>query len=449
MSSERKLSRRDFAGLAAGALAAGPFFLFPARARAQQKTLRIAHWSHFVPEYDQWFAQVHAKAWGERHDTYVVVESIPVEAIRARAMAEVVAGKGHDLFMFPWPPAEFQPHVIDHTELYQAVARQHGTVNRIGHKSTFDPKTKTYFALADSWVPAPLHVFQDYWAEVNMPFGPPTYDSLRSGAKRIRAQRGIPAGLALAPSLESNTTLHTLLYGFNSQILDAEGTVTINNARTTAALRFVKALYEDAGTAEQLTWGPSGNVRAMLSRRTSCTLNAISLLRAAEKENPDVAKKILLTPPLMGSAGIVAVPHVTSCSAIWSFAENKDGAKQFLIDFIDDFKTAYEKSEGCNFPMYQNTVPNLLVRLQNDPRADPSWKYEALKDTLHWTANLGFPGFANPVAMEVFGTSVIPKMFASVVRGELSPEDAARSAESDVRRIAEKWTQSQWPIGRE
>jgi multiple sugar transport system substrate-binding protein len=384
---------------------------------------------------------VYAIDWGRKHDTRVVVDLIPAAKINARAAAEVAAGKGHDLFMFPWPPAEYQDHVIDHTEIYQTVGSRHGTVNRIGHKSTFDPKTKRYFAFADSWMPSPLHYFEDYWKEVGIPFGPVHYDGLRSGAKRLRAKLGIPCGLALGPSLEGNITLHTLLYAFHSGVLDANGNVIINkNARTIAALKYVKALFEDAGTPEQLIWGPSDNARAMQARKTSCTLSAISLLRAAEREHPEVAKNIMLSPPLVGSAGIMAIPHVTSCSVIWNFAENKAGAKQFLADLIDNFKTVYEKSQGCNFPTYQNTVPNLIRRLENDPKAEPSFKYIRLKDALHWTPNMGFPGYATPVAMEVFNTFVIPRMFISVVKSELSPEDAARRAETEVQRISEKWS---------
>ena len=432
-------SRRDFLRLAASTAAWGPFFLFPHR--AQPKTLKIARWVHFLPEYDQWFDGVYAKEWGKQHDTRVEVDLIPVDRIHARADADVAAGKGHDLFMFPWPPAEYTRHVIDHTEIYQTVGARHGNVNRIGHKSTYDPKTRRYFAFADSWMPAPLHYFADYWSEVGTPFGPVHYNGLRSGAKRLRAKLGIPCGLALAPSLEGNITLHNLLYGFNGRVLDADGNVAIHkNYGTISALKYVKALYEDAGTSEQLTWGPSGNVQAMQSRRTSCTVNAISLLRAAEKQDPNVAKNILVSPPLLGPAGIMAAPHVSSCSVIWNFAENKAGAKQFLADLIDNFKTVYEKSQGCNFPMYQNTVPDLIRRLENDPKAEPSYKYTRLKDALHWTPNLGFPGYATPVAMEAFNTFVIPRMFISVVKGELSPEDAARRADTEVQRIAEKWS---------
>jgi hypothetical protein len=41
--------------------------------------------------------------------------------------------------------------------------------------------------------------------------------------------------------------------------------------------------------------------------------------------------------------------------------------------------------------------------------------------------------------MEVFETFVIPRMFGRVVKGGLSPEDAARAAEKEVNSIYEKW----------
>jgi multiple sugar transport system substrate-binding protein len=154
-----------------------------------------------------------------------------------------------------------------------------------------------------------------------------------------------------------------------------------------------------------------------------------------------VAAKIRISPPLLGSAGILAFPHVTNCSAVWNFADNQDGAKQFLIDLIQNSTTAYDKSEGCNFPFYQVTVPDLIIRLERDPHGDPPYKYKDLRDALYWTRNLGFPGYANPVGMEVFNSFVVPKMFISVVNGDLSPEDAAHAAEAEVLRISDRWKQ--------
>jgi multiple sugar transport system substrate-binding protein len=424
-------SRRSFIGLAG----AGTALAF-----ARQKTLKIAKWSHSAPGFDEWFDSVYVKEWGAQHDTNVIVERIPVDKIDTRAAAEVAAGKGHDLFMFPWPPATYQKHAIDHTEIYQAVGNRHGNVNALGHRSTFNPKIKRYFAFADSWIPAPVHYFKDYWGEANTPLGPSNYDTLRAGAKKIRAQRGIPCGLSLGPGLEGSITFQTALLAFRSSVQDDEGDVSVNSSHMTIeALKYFKSLYEMAGTPEALTWGSSGNAGAMLARKTSCTVNAISLVRSAEKANPELAANIQLRPPLLGPGGVLAVPHVTSCSVIWNFSENKDGAKQFLVDLIDNFKTVFEKSGSCNFPIYQNTVPDLIRRLSNDPSGGPLFKYEELKDALKWTRNLGFPGFATPEYMETFNTAVIPRMFAEVIKGSLSPEDAARSAENEMKRIYEKW----------
>jgi multiple sugar transport system substrate-binding protein len=441
---ERHVSRRDFIRLAAVAAASGPFFSFPGRTLTSQKTLKIAKWAHFLPEYDAWFESELARLWGEKNDTNVIVDHIPLESVRTEAAAEVAAGRGHDLFMFPWPPAEFHRHAIDHTEIYQNVSFKYGSIPQISYKSTFSPSTKTHFAFADFWVPSPLHFFEDCWAEANMPLGPGTYDSLHSGGQRIRAKLGIPCGLALSPTLEGNVSSHTLLYAFRGQIFDAGGNAAINkNFFALNALKFVKFLNQDAGTPDEVSWGPAGNVHAMLARKTSCTTNAISLLRTAEKENPELAKKIRLQPPLLGSYGVTAFPHATNCSTVWNFAENKDGAKQFLADLIDSSKTSYEKSLSCNFPAYPKTVPNLVVRLEKDPQADPRFKYDALKDALHWTPNLGAPWIATPAWMEVFNSFVIPRMFASVVRGKLTPEDAAAAAQKEVAAIADKWKQIQ------
>jgi len=435
--------RRRFIQTAAGVVAGGPYFLFPGRARAQQRTLKIAQWAHVAPGYDQWFDEVYIKEWGKQHDTRVIVDHIPIERIHARAAAETAARKGHDVFVFPWPPAVYQQHAIDHTEIYRRVGDRHGNVNRLGHMSTFNPKTKRYFAFADSWIPTPVHFFADCWDEISTPLGPSNYDSLRSGAKRIRAGRGIPCGFAMAPGLEGNITLHSLLWAFRTSVQDEEGSVGINSSHMTIeALKYVKALYADAGVPEALTWGPSGNARAMLARKTSCTANAISLLRCAEKDSPEVARQLLLRPPLAGPGGVWAAPEVTNCSVVWNFAENQEGAKQFLVDLIDNFKQVFEHSGYCNFPIYQNTVPDLIHRLSNDAHAGPGAKYEELKDALKWTWNLGYPGFATPEFMETFSTSVIPRMFASAIRGDLSPEAAARAAENEMKRIYLKWREA-------
>src|SRR5260370_38596540 len=199
-----------FGSLLAGA-GSGPFFLFPERAQAAQKTLRILQWKHFVPGYDQWFDEVFAASWGQKHDMKVVVDHVPIEKLREQAAAEVAAHAGHDLVMFLSPPAVYESEVIYHREIYRGLRHQCGKTIALSHKSTFNPLTKKYFAFSDSYIPAPLNWSRDVWLEVGLPFGPIDYETLRSGAHNIRRAHNIPCGCGLAEEWTSNIALQALL----------------------------------------------------------------------------------------------------------------------------------------------------------------------------------------------------------------------------------------------
>ena len=66
-----------------------------------------------MPAYDEWFNRKFTKEWGAKNDTEVIVENIGVVGLNARATAEVSAQKGHDLFLFNWPPPQFEEQTVD------------------------------------------------------------------------------------------------------------------------------------------------------------------------------------------------------------------------------------------------------------------------------------------------------------------------------------------------
>jgi multiple sugar transport system substrate-binding protein len=55
------------------------------------------------------------------------------------------------------------------------------------------------------------------------------------------------------------------------------------------------------------------------------------------------------------------------------------------------------------------------------------------------STNIGHAGYATAAVSEVFTTWVIPTMFAKVARGQVSPEQAAKDAENDIKRIFDRW----------
>jgi multiple sugar transport system substrate-binding protein len=437
------VSRRDFmkiagtGGIAAGTL--GPAFLFPERAAAQQKTLRILQWSHFVPAYDQWFNNTLAKQWGEKHNTNVIVDNINLTDLNTRAASEAQAKKGHDIFMFLSPPAAYEKQVLDMSHVYQEVEKKHGKKIDLAHKSTFNPKTKKYFAFSDSYAPDPGNWHKDWWTEAGYPNGPDTWEDLRAGAKKIKDKNGHPCGIGLSQELDTSMAMRALLWSFGGAEQDEAGNVTINSKQTVDALKFMKALYQETETAEVFTWTPPSNNQAMLAGRVSYVANAISITRQAEREHLPIDSKIMVSRALKGPARRIAAEHVMNCYVIWDFAENKDGAQQFLIDYIDAFHDGFIAGQFYNFPCFPSVVPKLKQEIANDPRATPSNKYAVLGDVLDWATNVGYPGYATAAIDEAFKTWVIPTMFAKVARGDETPENAAKAAETEYKRIFDRW----------
>ncbi len=437
------VSRRDFikfagaSGIAAGAL--GPAFLFPERAAAQQKTLRILQWSHFVPAYDTWFNGTFAKQWGEKHNTNVVVDNINLVDLNTRAASEAQAKKGHDLFMFLSPPAAYENQVIDMSHVYQEVEKKHGKKIDLAHKSTFNPKTKKYYAFSDSYAPDPGNWRLDLWSQVGFPNGPDTFDDLRKGAKMIKDKFGNPCGIGLAQELDTSMAMRALLWSFGGAEQDEAGQVVLNSKNTVEALKFMKALYEESETPEVFTWTPPSNNQAMLAGKVSYVANAISITRQAEREKMAIDKNIMLSRALKGPVRRIAAEHVMNCYVIWEFAENKDGAQQFLIDYVDAFHDGFVAGQFYNFPCFPSTVPNLKKEIAEDPRATPSNKYQVLGDVLDWATNVGYPGYASAAIDQAFKSYTIPTMFATVAQGKVSAEEAAKIADTEYRRIFERF----------
>jgi multiple sugar transport system substrate-binding protein len=436
----RGLRRREFVKSVGAAALAGPLIYTSKKARAAaKKTLKIMQWKHFVPAYDKWFDEVFVKKWGEKHDTEVIVDHIVNTELNTRAAAEVSAKKGHDLFMFLSPPAAFEQQTIDMTHVVQEVEKKHGKMIDLAHKSTFNPKTKRYFAFSDSYVPDPGNYHKDWWAEAGYPKGPDTWEDLRVGAKKIRDKNGHPCGLGLSQELDTSMALRALLWSFGGAEQDEAGKVVINSKQTIEALKFTKALFSESQTAEVFTWDPSSNNRAMLAGQVSFVQNAISVTRTAEKDKNPIAGKIGISKALKGPVRRIAAEHVMDCYVTWNFSENKEGAQQFLIDYIDSFHDGFDAGRFYNFPCYEKTVPDLQKAIANDPTVDPPDKYNVLSDVLTWSTNVGYPGYASAGIDEAFRTFVLPTYFAKAARGDETPENAAKAMESEYKRIFSRW----------
>lgn len=290
MKHSRSVTRRRVVEAAAATglvLGAAPFIA--TRSAAAAKTLKILQWNHFVPAFDTWFNGTYVKEWGKKNDTEVIVDNVGVTTLNSRAAAEVSAKQGHDLFLFLSPPPVYENQVVDMAEVYSAVEKKHGKPVDLAVKSTYNPKTKKYFAFSDSYVPDPINYRKDLWDEVGM--YPGDWDTIRKAGALIKKKSGIPVGIGLSAELDTAMAMRAIMYAFGASVQNASGALVLNSKETLASVEFVKALYQEAMTPEVLAWDPSSNNRAMIAGKSSLVLNAISITREAENKKLPIQKE--------------------------------------------------------------------------------------------------------------------------------------------------------------
>jgi multiple sugar transport system substrate-binding protein len=438
-------SRRDLLAGAGTAVAASGL-AGVRRARAAPPVLRIAQWAHFVPAYDEWFDRKFAREWGERNGATVEVDHLSLSELRARADTEVATRNGHDLFAFPHSPAGYEAHVTSLTDVVTECERRFGRLPVFVHRGTFSPRTKQYFAVPESWAPAPLHYRSDLWGETGIK--PDTWELVREGARKIREKRGVPAGFGLAPEPDSNLALRGLLWAFGAAEQDEAGQVAINSPAAVEAVKLMSTVYRESMTPDVFMWDAASNNRAFVWGQASIIQNAISAVRSMEKSNPGLAKKVVLAPPAAGPGGRLGAANVLHCYVVWKFSDKAEVAKRFLIDLVAAGEEGFRASEFYNLPCFPRAVPDLVKSLgegkAGPPRKPgsgrPSDRYALLAEADRWSALPGHPGHVTPAIDEIVQRGIIPSMFARAARGDQSPEVSVRAAEAEMRRIFARWT---------
>jgi multiple sugar transport system substrate-binding protein len=443
-------TRREFLRLAVGATAAvaatgaGCGGSSPRRTAAVstgstggRPVLRVALWSHFIPGYDAWFDGEYVRRWSEEHDVDVVVDHYPYGELPARAEAEVAGRAGHDIFVFNTPPAVFEDEVLDLRDLVEEVQTKFGKLPLLIERDLLNPKTGKYFAIADCWVPNPVHYRADLWRDTTG--GPPSsWDDVLSAAPQLKA-KGFPVGLGMSPDTDSTFTLLSIMNAYGASLQDGDGRLAVNRPATVEAVKMAAAIYRAGMTDEIFAWDSSSNNRLLATGRGSLILNAISAIRAAEDQDATLAGNIGLLPALTGPAGRLGTHSVLNAHVIWRFAQNPDTARQFLLDLALNSREGFLRSRFYNVPAFPGAAPDLARLVAEDRTAHPKDKYAFLADAERSSAGIGHPGSTNAAVMDVFNQNIVPRMFAAAAKGDMPAEEAVKAAETQMQPIFDKW----------
>ena len=401
--------------------------------------LKILMWSHFVPRHDEWF-DAFAREWGEQVGVNVTVDHIEVTGIPARIEAEISARSGHDVIQFIAPLPQFEPSVVDLTDITDEAISRYGDQIELCRKSSLNPTTNKTYAYSPGWVPDPGNYRRSLWEQAGFPDGPSTWEELLEGGSKIKSDQNVQLGIGMSQEIDSDMAARGLIWGYGGAVQDSSENVTINSPETVAAAEFMKQLFEGAMTDEVFAWNPASNNQGFVAGKLSYILNSISAYRTLQKVNPEIANDVQFVPALSGPEMQAAAQHVMYNWIVPEHAANVDAAKEFLLHYTENYARATWESELYDFPAFPERVPDLDGWLDDDPfGSEPADKLSVLKDALDWSINVGYEGSANTAIGEVFGTFILPNMFARVARGRQTAEESVAQAERQIQPIFEKW----------
>ncbi len=363
---------------AAAAFAVGMFGALPDKAlgfygplrfkhKQQAGELRIMTWAHFVPAYDTWLDGTYAKRWGEENDVEVKIDHINNALLFGNGSAEVASGDGHDLHWFISPPSSFQKQVVPVTDLVQEVTKRFGPMAKVAKKSTYNPRTKQFFGFPETYAPDPVQYRRSHLQQAGVSLN--TWDDLRRGAARLKEQ-GHPVGLGMSNEIDSNMLLTSLLYCYGGFIQNEANRIVFNQGSNRRgaiqALQVMREIYRTGMTDEVFAWTAASNNNAFVAGRLSVALNAISIVRTAEKSgNQALADDTWLASIPRGPAMRLGNEHVMGVYVIWKFSKNKEAARKYLIDQQLNYRAALRSQRVLQLPAVDELDQG---RVRDDPQ---------------------------------------------------------------------------------
>ncbi|MHB9089880.1 MAG: extracellular solute-binding protein, partial [Chloroflexota bacterium] len=253
-----------------------------------------------------------------------------------------------------------------------------------------------------------------------------------AAGKKLKDAKQPPIGFSLGHAVgDGNNFLYSLLWAFGGAETSQDGkTVTINSPETLKSVQYVKQLFTDAMPSDVTSWDDSGNNRAFLAGQVSATNNAASIYASAKTDAPDVYKNMNHFAYPAGPAGRAQYVEMHSLG-VMKYSKAQDAAKD-LISYL-----MAEPQYSPWLAMGATAMMPLLKAFEDKP--DAPWNKDPKLAVFKGLGSIGrLPGYKGPSsakASEAFAKFIIIDMYAQAATGKLSPEDAVKWAEGQLKQI--------------
>ena len=418
--SRRQFLKTTAIGAAAMALGARP-------GKAASKTLALMHENSFIKSYDEYFQKTLAPAYEKATGVAIKYELVSVGGLQTRVttVAETKSGPDMTLNFFNWPFL-YDQNYVDVGDIAEEVGKKSGG---------WHDAAKEAVVVNGKWKAVPFgNVGQlmnwrtDWFKEVGVEKFPDTWDELLEAGTKLKA-KGHPFGFELGHGFGDNHGwLYPLLWSYGAREVEPDGkTVVIDSDETARAVDFARTFFQKTMLEDVLGWTDPNNNKAYLSEQISCTNNAESILWAAKRDFPDIAKATDQSQNPQGPKGRFHILAPWSHS-IFTHAPDPQAAKDFLRWLMQPEQVGgwYASADSYYAPFLHafDDAPLWHVEPRNIP-------YRESLATSHLP---GWPAPISRASSESVAKYVVVDMFAKACAGK-STKEVIADATAQLKQI--------------
>jgi ABC-type glycerol-3-phosphate transport system substrate-binding protein len=254
-----------------------------------------------------------------------------------------------------------------------------------------------------------------------------TYDNFLQAAKKLH-EAGHPFGNPIGPTSDSQDWLGPLFLSFGSEMVSADGEVTVDSEGTRAAIEYMRELTQYM-PEDIYAWDDAGNNRWIISGTGSCIQNPPSAWAVAVRDQPDVGAQLWHHDTPAGPQGRFrgSLPYLWG---IWNFSQNIPAAKDLLMHLSqkEQVDQLVRASRGYDLPLRPSFLDNPVWESEGPPQGT-EYNYPSRGNEQIIVA--GYPAPA-AVAAQIYSEAVIPNMVARVTQTGESPDDAIAWAAEEL-----------------
>jgi multiple sugar transport system substrate-binding protein len=241
--------------------------------------------------------------------------------------------------------------------------------------------------------------------------------------KEIGHPPGFPLGNAVG---DANSYAHWLLWTHGSYVADEDG-VALNRKETIDALKYAKALHETciSGT---LAWQDPSNNKAFLAEEISLTMNGVSIYFVAKNDpkTSHIPADMDFAPMPSGLVGSATqVPQIINAMA-FRHTKYPNAAKEYIRFMME--AEQYELNGCLGYWSNPLRAYDQAEVWSGDPKVRI---FREGFDREFWS---GYKGPIGAASAAIAADYVIVHMFAAVVSGQATLEEAAKEAERQANR---------------